>query len=62
MFKSKNKKKICPFKPEFYYIKVGCEGYKLHGCVIMMYLAMTLELIIVLLHVKIRFYFCFMKF
>ena len=26
MFKIKNKKKIYPGKPQFYYIKVGCKG------------------------------------
>ena len=26
MFWSKNKKKIYPCKPQFYYIKVGCKG------------------------------------
>ena len=26
MFWSKNKKKVYPFKPQFYYIKVGCKG------------------------------------
>ena len=37
MFKSKNKEKnICiPCKTQLYYIKEGCEGYKLHRYVIM---------------------------
>ena len=26
MFWSKNKKKVYPCKPQFYYIKVGCKG------------------------------------
>ena len=26
MFWSKNKKKVCPCKPHFYFIKVGCKG------------------------------------
>ena len=26
MFLSKNKKKVYPYKPQFYYIKLGCKG------------------------------------
>ena len=33
MFWSKNRKKVYPCKPQFYYIKVGCSGYSLHGLV-----------------------------
>ena len=40
-------KKNCvyPCKPQFYFIKVGREGYKLHGCVIMMYMFISLKTI-----------------
>ena len=31
MFWSKNKKKVYPCKPKFYYIKVGCKGVFVSG-------------------------------
>ena len=34
-FRAKIRKNVYPCKPQFYYIKVGCEGYKLHGRVLM---------------------------
>ena len=33
--KKKERKNVYPCKPQFYYIKVGCAGYKLYGRVIM---------------------------
>ena len=37
MFYGKNKKKnVYPCTPQFYYMKVGCKGYTLHGHVILM--------------------------
>ena len=35
------KKKVYPCKPQFYYIKVGCKGYKSHGHVFLMFLFLT---------------------
>ena len=34
--KKKRRKKVYPCKPHFYYIKVGCKGFYLHGRVVMM--------------------------
>ena len=36
MFWSKNKKKVYPSKPQFYFIKAGCKGCSLHGLVFVM--------------------------
>ena len=35
-FRAKIRKNIYPCTPQFYYIKVGCKGYKSHGHVILM--------------------------
>ena len=34
-FRAKIRKNVYPCIPQFYFMKVGCEGYKLQGCVIM---------------------------
>ena len=41
MFKAKIRKNVYPYKPQFYYIKVGCKGYKSYGPVIMIYFVKT---------------------
>ena len=35
-FGAKIRKKVYPCKPKFYYIKVGCKGFSLHGLVFVM--------------------------